>query len=125
MTNSIQSQVYNPIFPLLWSLFSLVHFQLFNVLPLGEHKNFPATGAPRVRFFVSESQATIFFDGYPQTRSWHANNVVGGAGILVGGAAGIVRSATPVLFATASGFQCFAVGSTFWGKFSGHVGCIG
>ncbi|KAF2489633.1 hypothetical protein BU16DRAFT_471127, partial [Lophium mytilinum] len=35
-------------------------------------------------------------------------------GILVGGAAGIVRSSTPVLFATASGLQWFAVGSTFW-----------
>ncbi|KAF2809087.1 uncharacterized protein BDZ99DRAFT_571914 [Mytilinidion resinicola] len=38
----------------------------------------------------------------------------GGAGIIVGGAAGIVRSSTPVLFATASGLQWFAVGSTFW-----------
>ena len=34
--------------------------------------------------------------------------------MIVGGAAGIVRSSTPVLFAAASGIQCFVLGSTFW-----------
>lgn len=38
----------------------------------------------------------------------------GGAGLVVGGVSGVVRSTTPVLFAAASGIQWFALGSTFW-----------
>jgi predicted benzoate:H+ symporter BenE len=58
-------------------------------------------------------------------RSWRADNGLGGTGILVGGVAGIVRSTTPILFATASGFQWFAVGSTFWGMPFDQVKSIG
>lgn len=32
----------------------------------------------------------------------------------MGGAAGIIRSSTPGLFAIASGIQCFALGGSFW-----------
>ncbi|OCL05636.1 hypothetical protein AOQ84DRAFT_298527, partial [Glonium stellatum] len=35
-------------------------------------------------------------------------------GLVVGGVSGVVRSTTPVLFATASGIQCFLLGSGFW-----------
>nr|OQO23488.1 hypothetical protein B0A51_08928 [Rachicladosporium sp. CCFEE 5018] len=38
----------------------------------------------------------------------------GAAGFLVGGTAGIVRSATPSLFATASAIQCTFLGTTYW-----------
>ncbi|KAL9086511.1 MAG: hypothetical protein Q9165_007127 [Trypethelium subeluteriae] len=40
--------------------------------------------------------------------------MTGVSGVLIGGVAGIVRSSTPVLFAGASGLQCFALGSTYW-----------
>lgn len=40
---------------------------------------------------------------------------IGSAGFLVGGFAGLSRLATPGLFALVSGFQWFALGSTFWG----------
>lgn len=33
----------------------------------------------------------------------------------MGGTAGLTRSSTPGLFATASGIQTFALGSTYWG----------
>ncbi|OCK80734.1 hypothetical protein K432DRAFT_416509 [Lepidopterella palustris CBS 459.81] len=45
----------------------------------------------------------------------------GGAGLVVGGVSGIVRSATPILFATAAGIQWFALGSTFWGTTRGAI----
>lgn len=35
-------------------------------------------------------------------------------GILIGGTAGIIRSTPAVLFATISGAQCFALGTTYW-----------
>lgn len=38
-------------------------------------------------------------------------------GIFVGAIGGVLRSATPKLFAVASGIQWFALGSTFWGMF--------
>ncbi|KAK6440699.1 hypothetical protein LTR95_003085 [Oleoguttula sp. CCFEE 5521] len=38
----------------------------------------------------------------------------GAAGFLIGGTAGIVRSATPSLFATASAIQCTFLGTTYW-----------
>ncbi|ORY15274.1 hypothetical protein BCR34DRAFT_558971 [Clohesyomyces aquaticus] len=45
--------------------------------------------------------------------------VVGGytgvSGIAIGAIAGTVRSNTPVLFAAASGIQCFTLGATYWG----------
>lgn len=41
---------------------------------------------------------------------------VGTAGLIVGGAAGVVRSSPPALFAAASGLQCFALGTTYWGS---------
>ena len=43
----------------------------------------------------------------------------GATGFIVGGTAGIIRSATPLLFATASSIQTFTVGSTFWATRSG------
>jgi len=39
----------------------------------------------------------------------------GVGGIIVGSAAGIIRSSPPVLFAAISGVQCFALGTTYWG----------
>jgi hypothetical protein len=38
-------------------------------------------------------------------------------GLLFGAAAGIVRSAPPLLFAVASGTQWFALGSSYYGWF--------
>ena len=38
---------------------------------------------------------------------------IGSTGLLLGGAYGIIRSQTPALFAIASGFQWFALGSTY------------
>ncbi|KAL8715381.1 MAG: hypothetical protein Q9220_000714 [cf. Caloplaca sp. 1 TL-2023] len=38
----------------------------------------------------------------------------GASGLLIGGAAGIVRSSTPGLFALASGLQCAALGTTYY-----------
>ncbi|KAI4232947.1 MAG: hypothetical protein L6R40_007227 [Gallowayella cf. fulva] len=38
----------------------------------------------------------------------------GASGLVVGGAAGILRSSTPGLFAIASGLQCAALGTTFY-----------
>ncbi|GAB7339118.1 hypothetical protein MBLNU457_5792t1 [Dothideomycetes sp. NU457] len=35
-------------------------------------------------------------------------------GVLIGGTAGILRSSPAVLFATISGAQCFALGTTYW-----------
>ena len=49
-------------------------------------------------------------------RKWCADSAAGGAGLVVGGVSGVVRSTTPVLFAAASGIQWFALGSTFWGN---------
>lgn len=40
---------------------------------------------------------------------------IGSAGFLVGGTAGIIRGAPPFLFAAASAFQTFALGTAFWG----------
>jgi hypothetical protein len=40
----------------------------------------------------------------------------GMSGLLVGGAAGVLRSTTPTLFALASAIQWFVLGSTFWGR---------
>lgn len=40
--------------------------------------------------------------------------VLAGAGFIAGGTAGILKSTTPGLFATASAIQCFALGSSFW-----------
>lgn len=45
----------------------------------------------------------------------HLIKPIGSAGFLVGGFAGLSRLTTPGLFALASGFQWFALGSTFWG----------
>lgn len=39
----------------------------------------------------------------------------GTTGFLLGGTAGIVKSTTPFLFASASGLQSFALGTVFWG----------
>ncbi|KAF2258278.1 hypothetical protein CC78DRAFT_572610 [Lojkania enalia] len=36
-------------------------------------------------------------------------------GTAIGAFAGTLRTQTPVIFATASGLQCFAIGTTFWG----------
>jgi len=36
------------------------------------------------------------------------------AGVLFGGTAGIIRTTTPVLFATASGIQCGILGASYW-----------
>ncbi|KAF2767734.1 hypothetical protein EJ03DRAFT_328926 [Teratosphaeria nubilosa] len=38
----------------------------------------------------------------------------GTAGFLFGGAAGIVKATTPFIFASVSGLQTFALGTTFW-----------
>ncbi|KAK4546432.1 hypothetical protein LTR36_002109 [Oleoguttula mirabilis] len=38
----------------------------------------------------------------------------GCAGFLFGGTSGILKATTPLLFATASGIQTFALGTTFW-----------
>lgn len=40
----------------------------------------------------------------------------GASGLVIGGVAGIVRSSTPGLFAIASGLQCAALGTTYYGK---------
>jgi hypothetical protein len=42
--------------------------------------------------------------------------IAGVSGLLVGGVTGVLRSATPTLFALASGIQWFTLGSTFWGQ---------
>ena len=42
----------------------------------------------------------------------------GMSGMLFGAFAGTVRSSTPVLFALASGFQWFTLGTAFWGMFN-------
>lgn len=47
--------------------------------------------------------------------SQHLIKLIGSAGFLVGGFAGLSRLTTPGLFALVSGFQWFALGSTFWG----------
>ncbi|KAL8859955.1 MAG: hypothetical protein Q9178_003503 [Gyalolechia marmorata] len=46
--------------------------------------------------------------------SLKAGALSGASGLVVGGAAGIIRSSTPGLFATASGLQCAALGTTFY-----------
>ena len=43
------------------------------------------------------------------------NNFPGAAGFLFGGTAGIIKGTAPFLFASASGLQTFALGTTFWG----------
>ena len=43
-----------------------------------------------------------------------ANIVAGGVGAVGGLAAGIMKDVHPALFATASGIQCFILGSSFW-----------
>lgn len=48
----------------------------------------------------------------------HLIQLIGSAGFLVGGFAGLGRLTTPGLFAVVSGFQWFALGSTFWGTCS-------
>ncbi|KAL8905017.1 MAG: hypothetical protein Q9171_006836 [Xanthocarpia ochracea] len=48
--------------------------------------------------------------------SLKAGALSGASGLVVGGAAGIIRSSTPGLFAIASGLQCGALGTTFYGK---------
>lgn len=48
----------------------------------------------------------------------HLIQLIGSAGFLVGGFAGLSRLTTPGLFALVSGFQWFALGSTFWGTCS-------
>lgn len=51
----------------------------------------------------------------------HLIQLIGSAGFLVGGFAGLSRLTTPGLFALVSGFQWFALGSTFWGTCSHQV----
>lgn len=48
----------------------------------------------------------------------HLIQLIGSAGFIVGGFAGLSRLSTPGLFALVSGFQWFALGSTFWGTCS-------
>lgn len=42
--------------------------------------------------------------------------LVGSSGLLIGGIGGIFRSPTPGLFAIASGLQCAALGTAYYGK---------
>lgn len=51
------------------------------------------------------------------SKLWSRNtkSLSGCSGLAVGGIVGLARMPTPGLFAVASGFQCFALGSTFWG----------
>ena len=48
-------------------------------------------------------------------------DVTGTAGFLFGGTAGILKGSTPFLFATASGIQTFALGTTFWACRSSYL----
>ncbi|KAI1265080.1 hypothetical protein F5Y18DRAFT_56927 [Xylariaceae sp. FL1019] len=47
------------------------------------------------------------------TKAFKTGAVTGGAGVLFGAGAGILRSAPPYLFAAAAGIQWFVLGSTF------------
>ncbi|KAI0165754.1 hypothetical protein GGR57DRAFT_448627 [Xylariaceae sp. FL1272] len=47
------------------------------------------------------------------TKAFKTGAIAGGAGVLFGAGAGILRSAPPSLFAAAAGMQWFALGSTF------------
>ncbi len=44
----------------------------------------------------------------------HLTTCAGTTGFLLGGAAGIIKGTSPFLFASASGIQTFALGTTFW-----------
>ncbi|KAL8707928.1 MAG: hypothetical protein Q9225_007685, partial [Loekoesia sp. 1 TL-2023] len=52
--------------------------------------------------------------GHPFTGSLKVGALSGASGLLVGGAAGIIRSPTPGLFAIASGLQWALLGTTYY-----------